>query len=102
MSKRYLLIRMISERPLSGEQFEMALMGSIRRLFGEFGLARIHPKVVRFDATSSEATIACNKEGAEDLQAAIGLISETSAATITAMTIRFSGTIKGLRRRQGF
>jgi len=102
MSKRYFLVKTISETPLSGEQFEFALVASVCRLFGEFGLARIHPKVVRFDETSYEATVACNKEGAEDLQAAIGLISSISETTVTAMTIRVSGTIKGLGRRQGF
>ncbi len=102
MSKRYFLVKTISETPLSGDQFEIALVASVRRLFGEFGLARIHPKVVRFDETSSEATVACNTEGAEDLQAAIGLISGISETTVTAMTIRVSGTIKGLRKRQGF
>ena len=102
MSKRYFLVKTITENPLSGEQFEIALTASVRRLFGEFGLARIHPKVVQFDEKSYEAIVACNKEGAEDLQAAIGLISGISETTVTAMTIRVSGTIKGLRRRQGF
>ena len=102
MSKRYILVKTISETPLSGEQFELAVVTSVRRLFGEFGLARIHPRVVRFDETNYEATVACNKEGAEDLQTAIGLISSISETTGTAMTIRVSGTIKGLGRRQGF
>ena len=102
MSKRYLLVKTISDTPISGEQFEVALVSSVRRLFGEFGLARIHPKILRFDETSYEATVACYKEGAEDLQAAIGLISSIAEKTVAAMTIHTSGTIKGLRRRQGF
>jgi RNase P/RNase MRP subunit POP5 len=102
MSKRYFLVRVICERPLSGERFEGALVSSVRRLFGEFGLARIGPKVMRFEATDSEAVIACNKEGAEDLQAAIGLISHHAETTITAITMRVSGTIKGLGRKQRF
>jgi RNase P/RNase MRP subunit POP5 len=36
------------------------------------------------------------------LQAAIGLISDTPEAAITAITMRVSGTIKSLRRRQRF
>jgi RNase P/RNase MRP subunit POP5 len=102
MSKRYFLVKAISERRLSSEGFELALVGSVRRLFGEFGLARIAPKVIRFDATNSEAVIACNKEGAEDLQAAISLISGNAETTIAAITLRASGTIKGLRRKQRF
>ena len=101
MSKRYFLVKTISDPPLSGEQFEIALMTSVRRLFGEFGLARIHPRIIRFEETSREAIVASNREGAQDLQTAIGLISNISETTVTAMTIRVSGTIKGLRK-QGF
>jgi RNase P/RNase MRP subunit POP5 len=102
MRKRYFLLKAISERPLSSEQFEKALFSSVRRLFGEFGLARIRPRLVRFDANSSEAVIACNNEGVSALQAAVGLISSASDAPVSVLTIRVSGTIKGLRRRQRF
>lgn len=102
MSKRYILIKIISKHVLSTEQFGSALTDSVRRYFGELGLARVGLKVIRFDTSKSEAVIGCNKEGAEDLQAAIGLISDTPETTVTAITIRVSGTIKGLRRRQRF
>jgi len=102
MSKRYLLVKVICERSISAQLFEAALISSIRRLFGDFGLARMDPKVVSFDATSLEAIVACNSERAEDLQAAIGLISDTPESTITALTLNVSGTIKGLRRKQRF
>jgi RNase P/RNase MRP subunit POP5 len=102
MSKRYLLVKAMCKRPISAQLFEAALTSSIRRLFGDFGLARIDPKVVRFDATSLEAVVACNSERTEDIQAAIGLISDTSESTITALTLHVSGTIKGLRRKQRF
>jgi RNase P/RNase MRP subunit POP5 len=95
-------VKAISEHDLTQDRFELDLMTSVRRLFGEFGLARIAPKVVRFDAPRSEVVVACNKEGAEDLQAALGLISETSEIAITALTMGVSGTLKGLRRKQRF
>ena len=95
-------MKAISKHDLTRDQFELDLMSSVRRLFGEFGLARIAPKVVRFDASRSEAILACNKEGAEDLQAAVGLISGTSETAVIALTVRISGTIKGLKRRQRF
>ncbi len=96
MGKRYVLVNVLSDAPLAKETFQIALANSVRRLFGDFGLARIDAKVVSFDATSSKAIVACTKEGIEELQAAIGLISD---AGITALTVKVSGTIKGLRRR---
>jgi RNase P/RNase MRP subunit POP5 len=95
-------VKAISKHDLTRDQFELDLMSSVRRLFGEFGFARIAPKVVRFDASRSEAILACNKEGAEDLQAAVGLISGASETAIIALTMRVSGTIKGLKRKQRF
>ena len=102
MSKRYLLARTISARPLSTAQLEVAVTTSVRRLFGAFGLARIYPKVLRFDSANALAIISCNGEGAEDLQAAIALISDAAEAKVAVVTIRVSGTIKGLRTKQHF
>jgi len=102
LSRRYLLVKVICERAVTSQLFETALISSIRRLFGDFGLSRIDPKVIRFDATRLEAVVACNSERAEDLEAAIGLISDTPESKMTVLTSRVSGTIKGLRRKQRF
>ena len=100
MAKRYALVKVVSKSKLAPERFESALTESVRRCFGEFGLARIGPKLIRFDAARSEAVVACNKEGMEDLQAAIGLILDQPEGTITAITTRVSGTLKGLRKQR--
>lgn len=100
MAKRYLLVKVVSKFKLPPERFEVALTESVRRCFGEFGLARIGPRVIRFDAARSEAVVACNKEGVEDLQAAIGLVPDQAEGTVTAITTRVSGTLKGLRKQR--
>lgn len=100
MSRRYFLVRLISERALSSEQFNKALTDSVRRYFGEFGLSRIDPKLIRYDSQRSEAIIACRSNETEDLQAAIALLSGEPNATITALVLRISGTIKALRRKK--
>ena len=101
MSRRYLLVKVVCERPVTAQLFEAALISSIRRLFGDFGLARIDPRVIRFDATRLEAVVACNSDRADDLEAAIALISDTESR-MTVLVSRVSGTIKGLRRKQRF
>jgi len=100
MARRYLLVKVVSERPLSSEQFGTALIGSVRRCFGEVGLSRIDPKLVRFDPNQSEAIVACKRDGASELQAAIALISEASEVSIVPLVLRVSGTIKGLGKRK--
>jgi RNase P/RNase MRP subunit POP5 len=102
MSKRYILVKVSSHQPIAAPSFEAAMVASVRRLFGDFGLSLIDPKVIRFDVNRSEAIVSCNAEGIENLQAALGLISEPPGSEITALTIRVSGTIKGIRRKQRF
>jgi RNase P/RNase MRP subunit POP5 len=99
LAKRYVLVKIVSKSTLPQERFESALTESVRKCFGEFGLARIGPKVIRFDSARSEGVVACNKESVEDLQAAIGLIADQPEGTVTAITMRVSGTLKGLRRQ---
>jgi RNase P/RNase MRP subunit POP5 len=78
----------------------MTVTNSVRKYFGEMGLTRIEPKLIRYDPARSEAVVACAKEGAEDFQAAIALISDKSTNRITPITLRVSGTLKGLRRKK--
>jgi RNase P/RNase MRP subunit POP5 len=99
VTRRYFLVRIVSQRPVSGEQFGTALTNSIRRHFGELGLCRIDPKLIRFDEKESRAVVACRKEGASEMEAAIGLISDVSGAAIAPITMKMSGTIKGLSRK---
>lgn len=99
-TRRYFLLKVFSKQPMSADQVGMAVTDSVRKYFGEIGLTRIEPKLIRFDSTRSEAVVASRKEGAEEFQAAIALISGRSTNGITPITLRISGTIKGLRRKK--
>lgn len=99
MTRRYFLVKVVSDGPVSGEQFAGALTGAIRRYFGEVGLSRIEPKLIRFDLERSEAVVACKKEGAGELEGAMALISNVSGSSIALLTVRASGTIKSLRKK---
>lgn len=100
MSKRYLLIKIVSDKPLSRDQFRIALTDSARRNFGEIGLSRIDPKVVRYDGTESRAIVACRAGTSNELQAAVALISEASGSPIAPLVVGVSGTIKALGKRR--
>ena len=100
MTRRYFLLKVVSDVSLSGEEFGKALSDSVQKHFGLLGLSRIDPRLIRFDSGRSQAIVACDKEGAQDLQTAIALISEISNAPVAPITLRVSGTIKGLRKRR--
>jgi RNase P/RNase MRP subunit POP5 len=100
MSRRYILVKIISDKPLSRDQFGSALADSVRGNFGEIGICRIEPKVVRYDATRSRAIVACRASAVDELQAAVTLISQVAGASVALLVIGVSGTIRALARRQ--
>jgi len=98
MSKRYLLVKVVADSPLSRDQFADALNETVRKNFGEFGLSRIGPNVVRYEQDKARAIIACKTEGASELHAAISLISEYKGASVVPLVVGVSGTMKALTR----
>lgn len=94
------MVKVIAEKPLTREQFGNAVIESVRRNFGEFGLSRIDPRLVRYDSTRSSAIVACKQGGATELQAAVALISESSGERIVPLVLRVSGTIRSVGKRK--
>ena len=100
LTRRYFLVKIVSQQPVSQEQFGNALTDSVRRYFGEMGMCKIDPRLIRFDEKESKAVVACKKEGVVEMEAAIGLISEVSGAAIAPITTKMSGTIKSLGKKR--
>jgi RNase P/RNase MRP subunit POP5 len=99
MTRRYLRVRIFSSEPVTGEQFLGTLTASLQRYFGEVGLSDVNPRMIRFDTQTSEAIVACQKGREDQLQAALALINHVGRVEVAPLTVRISGTIKGLRRR---
>jgi RNase P/RNase MRP subunit POP5 len=97
MSRRYLLIQIYSRQPVTREQFTEALTTAILKHFGDVGLSRIEPKVIRFDSHESKAVVAYAKNCADEMQAALALIREIGESEASALSMKASGTIKGLK-----
>ncbi len=100
MSRRYLLVKLVSEKPLSREEFGNVMMDSVRRNFGQIGLTRIDPRLVRYDAARSNAIIACKRGSETELQAAMALISESSGTPVAPLVLHVSGTIRALGKKR--
>jgi RNase P/RNase MRP subunit POP5 len=100
MPRRYLLVRIMSERTVTEEQFSTALMSAVRRSFGEIGFARIDPKLVRYESDRLLAIVACKPGMVTELEAAVSLISSDGETPIATLVLQVSGTVKGLRVRR--
>ena len=97
MSRRYLLVQVCSRQPVTGDQFAEALATSILKHFGRVGLSRIDPKLIRFDSHASKAIVSCAKNSTDEMQAALALC-QIYGSESSAVSLKVSGTIKGLRR----
>ena len=96
MSRRYLLIKVCSTVSVTEEQFTKALTASILKYFGEVGLSRIDPKLIRFDSDKSKAIVAYAKNHASEMQVALALICQIGDSEASTLPLKASGTIKGL------
>lgn len=100
MTRRYLLVKVVYGRDFTDKMFHDALNSSVRTHFGEIGFARIDPKVIRFNQSTLTSIVSCEKSAVKELASALALITDSGGATITALVLAASGTIKGLRKRK--
>ena len=100
MSRRYLLVKLCSKASVTEEQFTRALSTSILRSFGEVGLSHIDPKLIRFDSRESKAIVAYAKNYGDEMQVALGLVSQIGNSEVSTLPLKTSGTIKGLGGRK--
>ena len=100
MTRRYVLVKMMSDHAVTEEQLGSVLNAAVSKSFGDIGFARIAPKLIRFDPAKSEAVIACKREMVHELEAAVARVSTCGDFSVTPLVVRVSGTIKGLKQRK--
>jgi RNase P/RNase MRP subunit POP5 len=97
---RYLLIKLIAGGTPTKEEFYSALIDSIKRFFGELGLAEINPRIIAYNDARREAILRCSREATEKLRASVPLITEIKGKSVIAFVAKTSGSIKGLKCRK--
>ena len=96
--RRYALVKAICQSELTEQQFREVIEQSLRTCFGELGLCSIDPKIIRFDVASSAGIVSCEQNAVNELETALSLVTEYSRADLTLLTLRVSGTIRGIRK----
>lgn len=96
MIRRYIQIKICSHVTVTEEQITQALTGSIVRTFGEVGLSRIAPRLIRFDSRKSTAVLAFAKDHTVEMQVALAFIRQIGESDALLLPLKTSGTIKGL------
>ena len=100
MPRRYLLVKVIYGLALTDQQFHEALTTSVRTHFGDIGFARIDPRVIRFDQSTSTSIVSCERSAVRELESALALITDYGGTSGAVIVLAVSGTIKGLRKRK--
>ena len=99
MARRYALVKLISEKKLTDQQFHETLDYTIKRYFGEVGFSRIDPRIMEFDSDSWTAIVSCERSAVPELAAALSLITKHAEVPFVILVLRVSGTIKNIRKR---
>jgi RNase P/RNase MRP subunit POP5 len=100
MPRRYLLVKVLHAQALTDQQFHDALNASVRTHFGDIGFARIDPRIVKSDQTTSTSVVSCERSAVRELESALALITDCGGASVAVLVLAVSGTIKGLRKRR--
>ena len=100
MTKRYLLVKAVSDHEVTDEQFREALDNSVRKYLGELGFARIDPRVIRFNPGTSTGIVSCERDGLPELESAMALVTGQAESQLSLLVLRVSGTIKAVRGKR--
>ena len=95
MARRYVLVKIVCDRKLTDEQFREVLNNAARRYLGEFGVSRVDPRIVKFDAESSTVIVSCERSTTSELESALALVTGYAEGSMSLLVLRVSGTVKG-------
>jgi RNase P/RNase MRP subunit POP5 len=99
MTRRYLLVKIVTETGISRELLNEVITQSVKKCFGEIGYVQVNPQLIHFDTEKSEAIVACERDRVAELQTALALTKDKSGIPLALVTLHVSGTIKSLRQR---
>lgn len=94
--KRYILIELESQSLINWKIVYLKLVRILKDLFGEFGLAQIELRSIT--SRDNRIIIRCRREEEHKLRCAVLMLTSINGDHVKAMTLRVSGTLKGLKR----
>ena len=102
MSKRYFMVRVIFNKPITEPHLVELINATIAKCFGEMGAASINLQFIRYDLKNAEAVVACEKSMSNQLLTALAFVQTTDGQPISLLAVRVSGTIRGLLRPRSY
>ncbi len=95
--RRYLSLRILSDRAFAGEHFMDALEESVGNFFGEFGLSKMSLSLISLDPSIGHAIVRCSLRGMNELRFSASLLRDIAGTPCVVFSEQSSGTLKALR-----
>lgn len=99
LRRRYIAVKIDSEKTFDGKDFYDAVWTSILRLFGEYGASQTELLLIEYDPQMKQAIVRCSHRALELVKASIPAITEIKNEKIIVQILLVSGTLKSLRRK---
>ena len=94
--KRYVVFRVISERPVEYGQVRDAIWNSVLNWMGEDEVARAGMKIIRnlWNRKGQTGFVRCAPKYTDSVKIALGLVHQIGDCRVIIQCLRVSGTIK--------
>ncbi len=95
LRKRYILFK-LSAPEMDNEKLKRGLYAQALKFFGEFGLSSVALKLVSYDRAKNKGILRCERDALENVLGFLALIETIDNMQTRPISLKSSGTIKGL------
>ncbi len=95
--RRYLLLQIDIDGPLSEQELLGEIWNSITEMYGEYGASLANLSLICYDETKKKAIVRVGLVALQPLRASLALITRIADREAAVNLIQVSGTIKSLR-----
>jgi len=95
--RRYMRLRVTSERGYTTEEVAEAVQKVTRHLYGVHGLSNMSPLLIEFDEEKQAGILRCSHTHLRQMRASLAYITSIGESAAAITVERVSGTIRSLR-----
>jgi RNase P/RNase MRP subunit POP5 len=94
--RRYIALKIDSEKVLSSRDFVNTVWNSILKLYGEYGASQTGLALIYYDEEKSFAVVRCVHKAVVTVRTALASIAEIDGNPAAMYVLKVSGTLKAL------
>jgi RNase P/RNase MRP subunit POP5 len=95
--RRYIVFEVLGTEPVKFEELRDAIMGTVRRVYGELGEARLRVKLIEYDEVRRRGILRVRREFKLQALAVLGLTRDFNGRRLLLVPISTTGSLKRAR-----